>query len=130
MDNAGELSRKYRILVVDDDETVADLVVRLLQEKGFHAWSVYDPTEAPQRAAEIRPDLVIVDFNMPKLIGPELAILLKSRAETAKAPILFLSGMIDEDHREIGKYSGGAAYLEKPVDPEKLISTIRGLLKL
>jgi twitching motility two-component system response regulator PilH len=124
MGNAG----RKRILVIDDEEEVAEVVIRILEQNGFSASAVTDPLHAPQRAAEFRPDLIILDFNMPKLVGPELAVLLKSRSETKNTPVIFLSGMTDEDHQELGRFSGASAYLEKPIDPVRLLETIRSLL--
>ena len=119
---------RRRILVVDDEESVARAVVETLKAHGFDASAVNDPTEVPQRVAEFHPNLIILDFDMPKLLGPDLAVLLKSRSETREIPVVFLSGMTDEDHHTIGTFSGAAAYLDKPVDPPKLIETIRALL--
>jgi len=122
------IAPRQRILVVDDEEDVAQVVIQILEKNGYAATGVTDPLDAPQRAAEYKPDLVILDFNMPRLVGPELAVLLKSRPETRNTPVIFLSGMTDEDHKDLGKFAGAAAYLEKPVDALRLLETIRTLL--
>jgi len=62
---------------------------------------------------------------MPQLLGPEIALLLKNNAATRHVPIIFLSGMTDEDHRLIASMSGAGAYLEKPVDTRELMDAIR-----
>ena len=66
-----------------------------------------------------------MDFVMPQLLGPEVSLLLKTNPATRHIPVIFLSGMTDEDHRIIAAMSGGAAYLEKPVDHQELLDTIR-----
>lgn len=120
---------RRRILVVNDDLDVTEILVRTLEESGFAAWAVNHPLEeASRRAIEIAPDLVIVDFDMPKLLGSELSMLLKRDPGLRDVPILFLSGMADADHRLIAHLSGAAAYLEKPIDPVKLVQKIRELL--
>lgn len=118
-----------RILVVDDNKEVTDCVLRLLQEQGIQGWAVNDPLQALKRAEEIKPHLCILDFDMPRLLGPELAALLKSGAGMKDVPILFLSGMTGKDHRDLAALSGAAAYLEKPVNSTKLINAVFFLLK-
>lgn len=117
-----------RVLVVDDSREVTDYVLRLLLEQGIEGSAVNDPLDAPKRAEEIRPHLFILDFNMPKLLGPELAALLKSVPGLKDIPILFLSGMTDKNHRALAIYSGASAYLEKPINSVKLIHAVYTLL--
>lgn len=102
---------------------------RILEDNDFDAWAVNDPLKVRARAVEIRPDLIILDCDMPKLLGPEVSVVLKGTAETCNIPVIFLSGMTDEDHHAIGALSGAAAYLEKPLDQSRLIETIRALLR-
>jgi DNA-binding response OmpR family regulator len=119
---------RRRILVVDDEPEVTHTLSRILAQNGFDVWAVIDPLKVLEQAAGFRPDLIILDFDMPKLLGPELSTLLRGRAETREVPIVFLSGMTDQDHHEIGTFSGGAAYLDKPLDVVKLLETIHALL--
>jgi DNA-binding response OmpR family regulator len=129
-DNRPPTGTRKRILVVDDEPEVAELVVQILETSGFEAWAIDDPLTVVQRAEELRPDLVILDFDMPKILGSDLAVRLKSKAETRGIPIIFLSGMTDEDHQTIAAMSGGEAYIEKPVQKAKLLETIRTILNL
>ena len=122
-------SSPQRILVVDDEPDVTDLLVKVLNGSGFEAHAVNSPLKVLQRAIEVHPDLIILDFVMPQLLGPEIALLLKSNAATRNVPVMFLSGMTDEDHRLIGMMSGAVAYLEKPVNPLTLIETVRAQLR-
>lgn len=117
-----------RVLVVDDERDVADLVVRILRQDGFETVSTQDSSKVSALAREFRPDLVVLDFCMPKLLGPEVALLLKRDPDTRDIPILFVSGMSDDDHRLIGAASGGSGYLEKPFDGPELLQAVRGLL--
>jgi twitching motility two-component system response regulator PilG len=119
---------RKRILVVDDESAITDILVELLNGHGFEAHAVNNPLRALDRALEVRPDLIILDFFMPKLLGPEVSQLLKSSPATRPIPVIFLSGMTDEDHRLIAEMSGGAAYLEKPVVPQQLMAAIRAQL--
>jgi DNA-binding response OmpR family regulator len=78
-------SRKH-LLVVDDEPEVSAVVVQKLTRNGFDGWAIHDPLEVPVRSAEIRPDLLILDNELPALQGPELAVLLKSRKEKTGFP--------------------------------------------
>jgi two-component system phosphate regulon response regulator PhoB len=126
--NRAEVEPRKRILVVDDEPEVTEYIVRILENAGFDARYVNDPLKAVDRAVEILPDLILLDFDMPKLLGPELSALLKRALKPRNVPIVFLSGMTDEDHRAIASLSGAVAYLDKPLDADKLIETIRSLL--
>jgi DNA-binding response OmpR family regulator len=121
-------SSRKRILVVDDEPEVSAVVVQMLKRNGFDGWAINDPPEVPERSAEIRPDLLILDYEMPALRGPELSVLLKSRKETSRIPVIFLSGMTDADSHPAGSFSGAAIYLDKPIDEGKLVAIIRRLM--
>ena len=118
-----------RIVVVDDSREVTDYVLRLLKEQGIDGWAVNDPLQTAKVADDVRPDLVILDFNMPKLLGPELAALLKTSPAMKDVPILFLSGMTEKVHKDLAAYCGAAAYLEKPINSTKLIHSVYQLLQ-
>jgi formate hydrogenlyase transcriptional activator len=126
---AGDRSPRKRILAVDDDPAVTELLVELLNGHGYEAHPVNKPLKVLERALELRPDLIILDFVMPQLLGPEVAQLLKANPATRSIPVIFLSGMTDEDHRMIAALSGGSGYLEKPVDHQELLETIRDIFK-
>lgn len=123
-----EAGPRKRILVVDDDPDLTRYLVRILEDGGYEARYVNDPLKAVDRAAEMLPDLILMDFDMPRLLGPELTARLKSALEPRNVPVVFLSGMTDGDHRAIAAFSGAVAYLDKPLDASKLIRTICGLL--
>ncbi|HZE99862.1 MAG TPA: response regulator [Planctomycetota bacterium] len=113
---------------MDDDHDVANILMEILRSQGYDVSAIHDPLKVARRVADVRPDLLILDFDMPKLLGPELAARLKANPETSGLPVIFLSGMTDDDHKAIAASSGGAAYLEKPVDRDKLLDTIRSIL--
>lgn len=119
---------RKRVLVVDDETDVTDLLVRILGEHGYETWALNNPLKVLELAAQVRPDLILLDFDMPTQVGSEVAVLLRSAPETRNVPVIFCSGMTDDDHRVIAAMSGGVAYLEKPIDPRKLIEIIRGLI--
>src|SRR5260221_14744318 len=119
-----------RVLVVDDEVSITDFIVRVLEDHGFEAWAVNNPLRALEQAMKVKPDLILLDFIMPQIVGSELCFLIKANPALRKAPILFLSGSADEDHRTIASISGAAAYLEKPIEAATLISAVCQHLKL
>jgi DNA-binding response OmpR family regulator len=123
-----EVERRKLILVVDDEPSISQFLVRILEGAGFEAQGINDPGKACSLADQIRPDLIILDFDMPKLTGPELCAMLKTSTVCSRVPTIILSGMHDEDHRTIGSSGGAQAYLSKPVDKGELLGTIRRLL--
>jgi two-component system, cell cycle sensor histidine kinase and response regulator CckA len=119
---------KGRILTIDDDARVTTLLRTILEQEGFEVHAQNDPGLAVQDAAMLHPDLILLDFEMPKMLGSEVAALLKKNAFTKDIPVVFLSGMADEDHQAIGTSSGAAAYLSKPVARTRLIQTLHALI--
>jgi len=123
-----ESAPRKRILLVDDERDLSAVLIRSLESFGFKASAVQDPLQACKVAYDLHPDLVILDFDMPKLTGPEVAIELRKIPALTKVPIIFLSGMADGDHRMIATASGAVAYLDKPIDEQELIRTVRRLI--
>jgi len=118
-----------RVLVVDDEGSSLRLLSALLAREGYEPHPLSDPRRAMGEAKSLRPDLIILDFVMPGLLGSDLAVALKSDPDTLKVPILILSGMADEDVRTIARWSGAAAFLEKLWDEAVLLSTVQRLVK-
>lgn len=122
------MNERKRILIVDDDPVVTALLSRILEEHGFEPAATTDPTLAIHHAYELKPSLVILDFDMPGLEGSEVAVLLKSRPETRNLPIVFLSGKTDEEHQNAAHFSGAIKYLHKPIQPKEVMEVIQTLL--
>jgi len=116
------------ILAVDEDVESVEVMAQFLEREGFVVHVVTDPLAALDKAKEVKPDLIILEFFMPKLLGSELAIVLKSDPQLNAIPIVFHSAMADPDHRTIAEMSGAAAYLEKPSLGHELLGVIRRLL--
>ena len=113
-----------RILIVDDDPDAAAFLTRLLESRGYRTWTLNDPLEAVAACSTVKPHLVILDFDMPGLLGSELCVQLKSTGGLARIPVVFVSGMTGESFREIASFTGAVAYLDKPVDSAKLLETV------
>jgi CheY-like chemotaxis protein len=118
-----------RVLVVDDDRVIQQLLEVNLELEGYQvAGTASDGQEAIAMAAELKPDLIILDIMMPKMDGLEVCRKLKSDPKLAKIPIVLLSARAqDLDIRE-GLDIGADAYLTKPFDPVELLDVVGRLL--
>lgn len=114
------------ILVVDDDRKITDMLRRTLIYEGYRVATAADGDEALIKAQSERPDLVILDWLMPKLNGLEAAKMLR---EAGPTPILMLTARDAVEQRVEGLDSGADDYLVKPFAPEELLARIRALLR-
>ena len=117
-----------RILVVDDDPLIIQLVSHKLNHRGFEVLIAEDGHEALERVHSTHPDLIILDAMMPGLDGFAVLRQLKSHPETAGIPVLMLTARKTEQDIVSGLSQGAADYLIKPFMPEELVSRVRRLL--
>jgi len=117
-----------KILVVDDDPFMIDLLVRQLKSKGFIVLSSTDPETAYSMAEKERPDLIISDIAMPALDGFTLLKGLKQNKVTKNIPLVLLTSSDRMGDVEEGFASGAQAYLIKPFDWETAWPKIEPLL--
>src|SRR4051812_18023589 len=104
----GETSQ--HILVVEDDEGLADLLRNLLRSEGYAAESAYDGATALKRVAERRPDLIILDVMLPDMSGFDVCKQLKLKRETNLIPILMLTALSDSASMKSGLRVGANRY--------------------
>lgn len=114
------------ILVVDDDRKITDMLRRTLIYEGYRVATAADGEEALTKVQAERPDLVVLDWLMPKLSGLEVAKVLRA---VHNRPILMLTARDAVEHRVQGLDSGVDDYLVKPFAPEELLARIRALLR-
>ena len=114
------------ILVVDDDRKITDMLRRTLIYEGYRVVTAADGEEALTKAQAERPDLIILDWLMPKLNGIETAKALRASDAT---PILMLTARDAVEQRVEGLDSGVDDYLVKPFAPEELLARLRALLR-
>ena len=118
-----------RILVVDDEADIARLLEMNLSAEGFEVQSATEASAAARHAAEFRPDLVLLDVNMPGLDGLAVARALRSDALTASAGIILVTAKASLDDRLVGLAAGADDYITKPFDLDELISRVRAALR-
>ncbi|MCC6176649.1 MAG: response regulator transcription factor [Chloroflexi bacterium] len=114
------------ILVVEDDRVSRDVVNRALGSAGYAVEAVADGEAGVAVAEERRPDLVVLDVNLPGIDGWEVCRRLRERYDV---PILFLTGLTDDEHTVKGLQLGGDDYLAKPFSPPVLVARVEALLR-
>ncbi|WKX70620.1 response regulator transcription factor [Streptomyces sp. XD-27] len=116
-----------RVLVVDDESALADLLSMALRYEGWDARAAGDGAEAVRTARDFRPDAVVLDIMLPDMDG--LAVLGRLRAELPDIPVLFLTAKDAVEDRIAGLTAGGDDYVTKPFSLEEVVARLRGLLR-
>ncbi len=117
-------SRGKRILVADDEESLAEATVKRLVKHGYEAWAVYDGEAALEEARGARPDLLIIDNEMPKLSGMEVIGKLREDQATRSLPVLLMTG----GPISLSEKEQASGFLCKPFSEDLLLSVVRHLL--
>ena len=111
-----------KILVVDDDESLRELLRMLLAAAGYEVSTAPDGISAGYLVLKNPPDLILSDINMPHMDGFEFIAALKSDTTLPMIPVIFLTSLEDGDHR--GKELGAVGYLTKPVRADRLLELV------
>ena len=115
-----------RVLVVEDDPTISEVVVRYLEREGLTVEAVADGRDALDAAARNWPDLVVLDLMLPGIDGLEVCRRLRSRAPV---PVIMLTARGDEEDRVLGLELGADDYVVKPFSPRELTARVRAVLR-
>jgi CheY-like chemotaxis protein len=119
-----------RVLVVDDDDVIRQLITVNLELEGFEVETAMDGQDCLDKVKDVRPDVVTLDIMMPRLDGWETAVKLREDPETADVKVVLLSARAQEADVQRGSRIGVDAYLTKPFDPDELITVVRRLAGL
>ena len=118
-----------RILVVEDDRDIAELVERYLQKAGFSIELLSSGRDALKAIADRTPDLLILDLMLPHVDGLEICRSVRSDPRTAAIPIIMLTARAEESERIVGLEIGADDYVAKPFSPNELVARVRALLR-
>ncbi|WP_067172834.1 response regulator transcription factor [Microtetraspora niveoalba] len=116
-----------RVLVVDDDEVIRQLIAVNLTLEGFEVETAYDGQDCLDRVHEVDPDIITLDVMMPRLDGWETATRLRTDRSTSHIKVVLITARAQEDDKRRGLGIGVDAYLTKPFDPAELIDVVREL---
>ncbi len=115
-----------RVLIVEDDAKIAQLLVDYLRAAGYQADMEHNGAQGLQRARQSPPDLLILDLNLPGMDGLEVCRALRLRSAV---PILMLTARVDEVDRLLGLESGADDYVCKPFSPREVVARVAALLR-
>lgn len=116
-----------RVLVVDDDEFIRQLIGINLELEGFEVHQAADGEEALRQASQVRPDVMVLDVMMPRLDGIEVARRLRADAATSSIRLVLVSARAQAVDVRRGEDTGVDAYITKPFEPDQLVSVVRRL---
>jgi putative two-component system response regulator len=119
-----------RVLVVDDEPAVAEVLRRLLVKEGYSVDVCNDGQEALNAMSSVRPHLVLCDVNMPGVTGIEVCRRLKQDASYRLTPVVMVTGQAQREARLEGLEAGADDFLAKPVDPQELLIRVRSLVRI
>ena len=123
------MSGAGRVLVVDDDDVIRQLITVNLELEGFDVVAATDGQDALDKVKAVRPHVVTLDVMMPRVDGWEAAARLRADPETAHIKVVLLSARAQEADIQRGEKIGVDAYLTKPFDPDELIDIVRRLFE-
>ncbi|MBL7068738.1 MAG: response regulator [Candidatus Omnitrophica bacterium] len=116
-----------RILIVEDEKDMADVIRQLLEREGYHIDIAYDGEEGLEKIKATMPDLVLLDVMLPKLDGRDLLKIVKNDKDLMGIPILMVSARSEQWDRELGLELGAEEYVEKPLDSARLLRKISNI---
>src|SRR6266404_87804 len=118
-----------RILIVEDDPDIAELVARYLDKAGFTTERAATGRDALTSIAARPPDLVVLDLMLPHVDGLEVCRAVRANEVTSALPIIMLTARAEESERIVGLEIGADDYLAKPFSPGELVARVRALLR-
>jgi two-component system cell cycle response regulator DivK len=119
---------KPRVLVIEDNEQNLYLVTFILEKHGCEVHAARDGHDGVSAAAAIRPDIILLDIQLPGMDGYEVARQLSQNRDLAAVPIVAVTSYAMAGDREKALAAGCAGYIEKPINPNAFIEQIKGYL--
>ena len=117
------------ILIADDEPNQLELMSFNLSNAGYSIIKATNGKEAIELIENHSPDLIILDWMMPKMSGIDVCRTLRSRSETKQIPIIILSARSEDSDKSLGLDTGADDYISKPFSPKELISRVKALLR-
>ncbi len=118
-----------QILIIEDDKNIRKLLHINLNQEGFQVIEAFDGIQGLTKAEESKPDLIILDINLPKMKGIEVCRQLKINKLTSKIPVIMLTIKKDEIDRVLGFEVGADDYVTKPFSVRELILRVKAVLR-
>jgi DNA-binding response OmpR family regulator len=123
------MSPVTRVLVVEDDPDIAQLVAHYLEKSGFSVEQLANGRDALASIAAHPPDVLVLDLMLPQVDGLEICRVVRGNDATAGIPIIMLTARAEESDRIVGLEIGADDYLAKPFSPNELVARVRALVR-
>jgi DNA-binding response OmpR family regulator len=117
------------VLIAEDDEAMGHLVAEALQEAGFHPHWVSDGIEALNFILQSKPDIVVLDLNLPRLPGYEICSMLRKAVPVRHTPVIVMSGLSHWDNKLQAFELGADDYVTKPFHMDELVARVEAVLR-
>ncbi len=127
--HSGALKNGMKILIVDDDPAIRELLKNFLEMEGYESYFAEDGFAGLEMVLKVKPDLIILDVMMPKMDGFEFCDTVYQDPLTRDIPIVMLSAKNTEDDIKTGYFVGAKGYLSKPFSQKDLLQLINNLIK-
>ena len=121
--------KEHTLLIVEDEPAIREMLAFSLEQAGFHLLMAESAQQARHRLADVRPDLIVLDWMMPEESGVEFAKYLKVDESTGDIPIIMLTARGEEEDKIRGLEAGADDYVTKPFSPRELIARIKAVLR-
>ena len=119
---------KRKVLIVDDEPSIAKILRKQLEVAGFEVNVGVDGEDGLAKAREWRPELILLDVMLPKLSGHEVCKALKADAELKKVPVIMLTAKTQRQDQDLAQAQGADGFLTKPFQLSELLAKVRALL--
>ena len=120
---------RHRILIVEDEQDVADLLRYHLAKDGYDVVVAASGAEVVKRARDLRPEVILLDIMIPQLNGWEVCRRLRSEPETRAIPIIMVTGRVEEGDKVLGFELGADDYVTKPFSPRELLARVHAVVR-
>lgn len=117
---------EYKILVVDDEKKLVEVIKAYLEKEGFTVYIAYNGNEAMRTFEKCEPSLIILDLMMPGISGEDLCRMIRKKSSV---PIIMLTAKVEEDDLVMGLNIGADDYVTKPFSPRELVGRVRAVLR-
>lgn len=120
---------KKKILIVDDEEHIVEMLKIRLEALGYETIEAYDGQEGFRLACEAKPDLILLDIMLPKLDGYKVSRMIKFDERYKHIPVIMITARAQESDAKRGEETGADDYVTKPFDSKELMGKIEKLLE-
>lgn len=121
--------RRLKILIIDDEPDIRDVLKITLECEGFEIYEAADGVDGLEKVHKVSPDIVILDYKMPRMNGLEVCQILKKDILLRHMPIIMLTGKGETQDKVMGINAGADDYVVKPFDPQELVARINMIVR-